>query len=187
VLAFALQNSGSSVEAGRERELARQLAAQYEDAARAGDRQGLPRGLERVQLDPQGSGIMHASAIIGLSAQREQREQAVFHLERGRRLADRGQDVEALGELRRAVYLSPYEAQAHFLIGRILLREGRQREAVDALKISIWSADGAPAHAALAEAYLKGRDMKSARSEAERALTMDPTSADAKRVLSQIK
>jgi tetratricopeptide (TPR) repeat protein len=187
VLAFALQNSGSTVEAGRERELARQLAAHREDTARVGDRQGLPRALERVQIDPQGSGSMRASAIIGLSAQREQREQAAFHLERGRRLADRGQDVEALGELRRAVYLSPYEAQAHLLIGRILLREGRAREALDALKISIWSADSAPAHVALAEVYLKTGDPKTARTEAERALTMDPASADAKRVLAQIK
>ena len=44
-------------------------------------------------------------------------------------------------ELRRVVYLSPYEAQAHLLIGRIHLRAGRPQEAVNALKISIWSED----------------------------------------------
>ena len=49
-------------------------------------------------------------------------------------------------ELRRAVYLSPYEAQAHLLIGRIHLRAGRPQEAVDALKISIWSAGFRRAH-----------------------------------------
>ncbi len=125
--------------------------------------------------------------IVGTSAQRDQRELATFHLERGRRLFDREQDTEALDELRKAVYLSPYEAQAHLLIGRIYLRAGRPADAVDALKISIWSADGAAAHVALAEAYLKTGNARGARSEVERALAMDPASADAKRVLAQIK
>ena len=189
VLAAALQATGSTVEAGRERDLARQLSSHYEELSRSGslDRQAVPRSLERVQLDPDGSSSLRASVIVGTTAQRDQREQAGFHLERGRRLFDRGQDSEALDELRRAVYLSPYESQAHLLIGRIYLRSGRAREAVDALKISIWSADGAPAHLALAEAYLKTGDSKGARAEAERALAMDPASADAKRVLAQIK
>ena len=60
-----------------------------------------------------------------------------------------------MAELRRAVYLSPYEAQAHLLIGRIHLRAGPPQEAVDALKISIWSEDSAAARVALAEAYVK--------------------------------
>ena len=73
------------------------------------------------------------------------------------------------------------------MIGRIYLRGGRPDEAIDALKISIWSADSAAAHIALAEAYLKTGNSKGARSEAERALAMEPASADAKRLLGQIK
>jgi hypothetical protein len=42
-------------------------------------------------------------------------------------LFEREEDREALVELRRAVYLSPYEAEAHLLIGRIHLRGGRCR------------------------------------------------------------
>ena len=114
-----------------------------------------PRGLERVLLDPDGSGSLHATAIVGTSAQRDQRDLAAFHLERGRRLFDREQDTEAMAELRRVVYLSPYEAQAHLLIGRILPASRATGDAVDALKISIWSSDTAGAHVALAEAYLK--------------------------------
>ena len=68
----------------------------------------------------------------------------------GRRLFEREQDREAMAELRRAVYLSPYEAQAHLLIGRIHLRAGRAGGAIDALKISIWSEDTAAARIALA-------------------------------------
>lgn len=189
VLAAALQATGSAVEAGRERDLARQLSSRYEDMVRTGaaDRQPVPRNLERVQLDPDGSGGLHASVIVSASAQRDQRDLATFHLERGRRLFDREQDGEALAELRRAVFLSPYEAQAHLLIGRIYLRGGRAGDAVDALKISIWSADTAPAHAALAEAYLKTGDTNRARAEAERALSMDPSSAEARRLLGGIR
>ena len=189
LLAIALQATGNPVEAGRERDLARQLSAHYEELARsaASDRQAVARGLERVLLDPDGSGSLHAMAIVGTSAQRDQRDLAAFHLERGRRLFDREQDTEAMAELRRVVYLSPYEAQAHLLIGRIYLRAGRPRDAVDALKISIWSSDTAGAHVALAEAYLKIGNAKGARTEIDRALVMDPASSEAKRVLAQIK
>ena len=37
--------------------------------------------------------------------------------------------LAALAELRRVIYLSPYEAQAHLLMGRIHLRAGRPGEA----------------------------------------------------------
>ena len=38
--------------------------------------------------------------------------------------------IEALAELRRALYSSPYEADAHLLLGRIHLRGGRTAETV---------------------------------------------------------
>ncbi len=113
-----------------------------------------------MRLDPDGSWALRADQTIVNSAQREQRELATFHLEQGRRLFEREQDREALAELRKAVYLSPYEAQAHLLIGRIHLRGGRPADAVDAFKISIWSEDHAPAHVYLAEAYLKLGDTR---------------------------
>ena len=133
-----------------------------------------------------GRGFRPEQAIVN-AAQREQRELATFHLDRGRRLFEREQDREAMMELRRAVYLSPYEAQAHLLIGRIHLRAGRPQEAIDALKISIWSEDSAPARVALAEAYLKLGNTAAARTELESALVLDPASADAKRLLAEMK
>lgn len=189
VLAAALQASGSDVEAQREKELARQLSSRYEELERraAADRLPVPRGLERVRADPDPAGGSRPEQTIVNTAQREQRELAAFHLDRGRRLYEREEDREALVELRRAVYLSPYEAQAHLLIGRILLRAGRPADARDALKISIWSADSAPARIALAEAYLRLQDKAAARTELERALILDPASADAKRILGTIK
>ena len=61
-----------------------------------------------------------------------------------------------MAELRRAVYLSPYEAQAHLLIGRIHLRAGRTaaggRRAED---LDLEPGDRRRRALALAEAYLK--------------------------------
>jgi tetratricopeptide (TPR) repeat protein len=189
VLAAALLASGSTVEAEREKALARQLSSRYEELERraAADKLPVPKGLERVRTDVEAPrGLRPEQAIVD-TAQREQRELAAFHLDRGRRLYEREQDTEAMAELRRAVYLSPYEAQAHLLIGRIHLRTGRPREAVDALKISIWSEDTAPARIALAEAYVKLHNGPAAREQLERALVLDPNSGDAKRMLAEMK
>jgi tetratricopeptide (TPR) repeat protein/TolB-like protein len=189
VLAAALQATGSATEAARERELAEQLSSKYEQVDRraASETGAVPKGLERLRLDLNGDRTARGEPSLATSAQRDQRELATFHLDRGRRLFEREQDREALDELRRAVYLSPYEAQAHLLIGRIHLRGGRPREAIDALKISIWSADTAAARIALAEAYLKIANSSAARRELQRALELDPASTEASKLLESIK
>ena len=183
VLAAELDSAGSSVEAGRERELAAQLSAKYADRRS----EALPRGLERVRQELESRRAMAVDQAIVTMAQRDQRDVAQFHLDRGRRLFEREQDRDAMAELRRAVFLSPYEADAHLLIGRIYLRGGRPREAVDALKISIWSRDSVPARLALAEAYLRLQDTASARTQAQKALALDPGSAEAKQLLEKIE
>jgi tetratricopeptide (TPR) repeat protein len=184
VLAAALQATGSPVEAGRERELARQLSSQYE--LQAVDRP-IRGGLERLRVELVSAQDARIDEAILNAAQREQRDLAAFHLDRGRRFFEKEQDRDAMAELRKAVYLLPYEAEAHRLIGRIHLRGGRPQEAVDALKISLWSQESAPARVALAEAYVALKNTAAARSELERALSIDPASADAKRLLSTLK
>ena len=141
VLAAALAAGGSTVEAAREKELARQLSSEYQELERraAAEKLPVPRGLERIRDDPSLRESVGSDRAIVSSAQREQQNLATFHLDRAGRLFEREEDREAMTELRRAVYLSPYEAQAHLLMGRIHLRSGRTAEAVDALKISIWS------------------------------------------------
>lgn len=182
VLASALDAAGSAVEAGRERELAAQLSTLPPDSRR----EALPRGLARVRTGLEslrGTGIDQA---ITSTAQRDQRDLAQFYLERGRRLYEAEQDRDAMLELRRAVFLSPYEAEAHLLVGRIHLRAGRPREAADALKISIWSRDTAAAHVALADAYLRLKDVAGAKVHVQKALALDPASAEARALQERI-
>ena len=51
----------------------------------------------------------------------------------------RARDDEAIAELRRTIFLAPYESEAHLLLGRIYLRTGRPQDAIDALTIAAWS------------------------------------------------
>jgi tetratricopeptide (TPR) repeat protein len=118
--------------------------------------------------------------------QRDQRELAVFHLEAGRRLFQADRDAEAIAEVRRAIYLSPYDREAHLLLGRLYLRDGRMREAIDELKVSIWSDDQIDAHLALADAYTQAKDVAAARAELQVVLVRDPANAAARRALDRL-
>ena len=188
LLAVALQHTNSPVEAAREKALAAQLSSQLPELEKraAADKLPAPRGLARVREDLDSRVGVRPEQTLVNTAQQEQRELSVFHLDRGRRLFEREEDREALVELRRAIYLSPYEAQAHLLVGRIHLRAGRPGDAIEALKISIWSTDSAAARVALAEAHLRQKNTAAARTELERALVLDPASAEAKRLLATI-
>jgi Flp pilus assembly protein TadD len=185
VLAAALQQSGAQAEAARERELAQRLSGNYDAAAARTTGESVPRGLERLKefLDRSTSRV---DSILTSSGQRDQTELAAHHLEAGRRAIARELDREAEQELRRALYLSPYLAEAHLLLGRVYLRTGRSAEAVQAFKISLWSEASAAAHVALAEAYVATQNLVAAKEEVAKALALDPTSAEAKALRAKI-
>jgi tetratricopeptide (TPR) repeat protein len=186
VLGTLLSITGKDVEARRELDLAAHLSSSYaEPKSGTGLRDRIPPGLERVrrQLEPRSS----IEAAIAMPAQRDQLDLARFHLDAGRRHADQRRDREAVTELRRAVYLSPYNAEAHLLLGRVYLRNGRVQDAIDALKISIWSQDSAPSRVALGEAYLQAGDRTASREQAERALALAPDSAEARALLGRVQ
>ena len=187
VLAAALEATGAATEAARERELARKLSASYEELAHSAQPDAVPAALERVRphLDP--PGVRRTDMALTASGQRDQRELVAFHLDRGRRFYERESDRDALVELQRAVYLSPYLADAHLLIGRIHLRAGRVADAVDAFKIALWSEESAAGHAALGEAFFQADDAEGARREAERALEMSPALPEALALLERLK
>ena len=186
VLGSALSAVGNLAEAGREKELAKRLSSVYAEWERRPGTDVVPRGLERVKEGVELPYLRRIEDTLTQSGQRDQQELARFYLERGRRLFEQMSDREALGELSRALFLSPYEAEAHVLVARIHLRGGRALQAIDALKIALWSEETALAHALLAEAYLVTKDRGLARAEADRALTLDAESPEAKRVLSRL-
>lgn len=179
ILGVALQQTGAMSEATRERELAVRLSSKYagwESKAVGGD--PVPRGLERLheELLPARGRV---DSMITSAGQRDQENLATFHLDAGRRAFEREADREAIQELRRALYLSPYLAEAHLLLGRLYLRGSRAADAVEALKIALWSEETVAAHLSLAEALLQMQDQAAARTEVDRALALDPKSAEA--------
>jgi tetratricopeptide (TPR) repeat protein len=186
VLGTALTAAGNATEAAREKELARRLSSTYSEWDKRPAADPIPKGLERIHDDIELPGARRIDDTLARGGQRDQQELSAFYLERGRRLYQQEQDREALTELGRAVFLSPYQAEAHLLIGHIHLRGGHAREAIDAFKISLWSADTAEAHAALAAAYAEVHEADAARAEAQRALQMNPSSAEAKSVLDRL-
>ena len=186
VLSAALASAGNAPEAARERELARRLSSVYESGKRTGS-DAVPKGLERVK---NGVELPHARRIeaqLATAGQRDQAELATFYLDRARRLFQQEDDRDAAVELNHALYLSPYLADAQLLLGRIHLRNGRVHDAIAAFKIVLWSGETADAHVALGEAYRQAKDPDAARAEAERALALDPASADAKQLLARLE
>lgn len=140
VLGVALQATGNATEAARERELAHRLSSTYvEWEAKQPAGNPVPEGLERIKQEIDIPESLRVGAAVVAAEQRDQQAIAAFHLERGRRLFEAGHDEEAVAELRRTVFLSPYESEAHLLLGRIYLRTGRDQEAVEALTIALWS------------------------------------------------
>ena len=189
VLGAALSASGSSVEAARELELARRLSATYEERekrAAPGAEIQVPRGLERVKQEVELPHARRIEARITTSEQRSQQELATFYLNNARRFYQAENDRQAADELNRALYLSPYLAEAHLLLGRIHLRNGRIHDAIDAFKIALWSTETAAAHAALGEAYRQNRDLDAARAEADRALAIEPDLPEARELAARL-
>jgi tetratricopeptide (TPR) repeat protein len=186
VLGAALQASGSTEEGAREKDLARRLSSVYSDLDASRAANSVPRGLERLKTAIDAASLARVESALSAAGQREQRELVSFYLTNGRRLFQSERDADALAELRRAVFLSPYESDAHLLIGRILLRGGRPREAIDTLKISVWSRDTPAARLALAEAYVAARDYAAARIEVQAVLTAEPGNAAAAALLAAL-
>jgi Flp pilus assembly protein TadD len=139
VLGVVLQATGNTAEAAREKELARRLSSTYAEWEAKQPGGDVPRGLERVKTQLDVPAALRVDDAVVKAEQSDQRAVAAFHLEHARRLFAETRDEEAAGELRRAIFLAPYDSQAHLLLGRIYLRTGRQQDAIDALTIAVWS------------------------------------------------
>ena len=184
VMSSVLASTGRNVEAQRELELARLLGTRLEtlDAAPSAK---IPAGLERLPDDLDLRTAPRADDVLA-AAQQDQRDTAAFHLSRARELVAGGRDREATGELRRAVYLAPYEDEPHLLLGAILVRAGRMSDAIDEFTVAIWCRDSAAARIALGNALLDTGDRDGARKQADRAIALAPTSPEARELIKRI-
>jgi len=186
VLGAALAAAGNGVEAAREKELAKRLSATYEEREKRPGGDTVPKGLERLKDETELPHARRLETKVTSSEQKSQEELAKFYLDSARRQFEQENDRVAVDELNRALYLSPYLADAHVLLGRIHLRNGRLRDAIDAFKIALWSAETVDAHVALGEAYRQAKEFNAARAEAQRALALDSASPEAKALLARL-
>lgn len=179
VLSALLMQQSKTVEAQRELDLAKLLGAVDGDTPTLTDK--VQRGLERLQTELAPSLVRQAAP-----GGQDQEQTASFYLERGRRLVDEVRDQEAIDELRRAIYVSPYLDQPHLLLGRVFQRTGRLAEALSEFTLALWCQETADAHAGLASAQLASGKTEAARASALRALAIAPGNALAKDVLRQL-
>jgi Flp pilus assembly protein TadD len=163
VLGVALQASANAAEGQRERDLAKRLSSRYAEWEKQPGPNAVPANLERVKTELDAASSPRIEEAIAAAEQRDQRDVAAFHLDSGRRLYQAERDADAIAELRRAIYLSPYDREAHLLLGRLYLRAGQIADAIDELKISIWSDDRTDARVTLAKAYIQAKNFDGAR------------------------
>jgi Tfp pilus assembly protein PilF len=180
-----LQASGSTGEGTREKELAKRLSSVFLEWEKQPSTP-VPRGLERIKTEIDVPAALRVENVIVAAGQRDQQELAAIHLESGRRLSQAERDAEAISELRRAIYLAPYQHDAHLLLGEIYLRAGRVEEAVDELKISVWSQETVAARLRLAEAYIAAGNPDLARTELQTVLMREPANSRARQLLTQL-
>lgn len=186
VMSAVLAASGRATEAQRELDLARMLGGTEQETSVLASTRTVPDGLERVPEVWDLSSTAMRRTAIGNPAQRDQQETARFHLANGQKMIQAGRDRDAIGELRRAVYLAPYEQVPHLLLGQIYQRSGRLAEAIDQFTVSLWCRETVAARIALGSALAESGRPDAARRELTRALELEPGSVEARAVLGRI-
>jgi tetratricopeptide (TPR) repeat protein len=185
VMSVVLAGTGRTAEAQRELDLARLLGATSEGTARTPAAR-VPSGLERLPASPDVAPMLRLRTVVANPAQRDQEETAAFHLANGRKLMAADRDRDAINELRRAVYLAPYEDEPHLLLGQLYQRGGRLTEAIDELKVALWCRETPEGRLALGRALFESGDSDGARQALRRALVLSPGLTDAQDLLRRI-
>jgi tetratricopeptide (TPR) repeat protein len=176
-----LASVGRTAESERERELAR-LLGEVGGGQAAWTSTGIPEGLERLPHLADLSSTSVRANVAASPGQRDQQETARFHLANARRLVEEDREREAEGELRRAIYLAPYEEEPHRLIGGIHLRAGRLGDAIEAFTVALWCRETVAGRIGLARALFENGQREAAQREAHRALVLEPGSVEAREI-----
>jgi Flp pilus assembly protein TadD len=182
VMSALLISMGRPTEAQRELELARLLGADAEGGSTLALTSQIPPNLERIPSVADVSDAVELRAVAGMPARRDQHATAQFHLQNARDMLAGDRDRDAVNELRRAIYLTPYEEEPHRLLGGIHQRAGRLSEAIEEYTVALWCRETAEGRMALASALLDAGQREAAQREAARALQLDPSSAEARAI-----
>jgi len=134
------------------------------------------------QVDISDLGRRHA-----LDEQAADNSQEALNKIRG--LYEKGQDDEALAEIRKLLIIEPTNAEAFLLSGRINQRRGDQEAAIAALKTAIFW-DPPPkmidAHILLGRIFLERGDLGEAKKYAASAMNIDPNNQEAMALQRQV-
>jgi len=176
LLADLLAKSGRADESKTVRELALTYAPQRPPEL---------KDLAVLRLVPIPQGGPAAAEPLPPAASRD--EVVRFHLNRGTDFCRRGMWLEATSELKRVLYLNPYNGEARYLLASAYLNLGDLDHAVVEAKMSLWNNETAAAHALLARILSRLGRAAESRQEAERALELDPSNAEARSLLSGVQ
>jgi tetratricopeptide (TPR) repeat protein len=168
LLSWALRRAGKTAEADETWKALVAAAPAFEPLA-APD---LGRRFERI--------LGAERALVLDSDERSDAELAAVHLGRAAKLQDAGDAEGALRELTRAVYLDPYGARGHLLLGRAYRARGEADQALAELRASLWSKDDPAVRLELATYLAELGNAAEASSEARRVLKAEPGNAAAK-------
>ena len=169
--------TGSASKGEREKELARQLSSTYVEWERRPNAaaEPVPRGSSGCGTTWMRPARRPWTAAFAPGRAEGPEELAAFHPERGRRLFEQQQDEEAIPELKRSLYLLPYQAEVHLLLGRIYLRSGpRDRGHRGAEDLAVEPGLRRGTRRCSAKAYLPAKDEAGARAELQKAPAARP-------------
>jgi tetratricopeptide (TPR) repeat protein len=170
LLAWALRKGGQAAEADEEWKGVVALAPQYATLTTP----DLTRRFEKILVSERPFDIGRET--------RSDTEVAASLLLRAQRLFESGDHEGALQEGTRAGYLDPYNPRIHALLGRVHRAGSRTEQALNEFRMALWSKDDAGIRVELALLLREAGRLAESRAEAQKALALDPTREDARRL-----
>jgi tetratricopeptide (TPR) repeat protein/TolB-like protein len=191
LLISTLERAGEKEEAEQERISASEaFGPNGLPAARVDARADSLTRFERVktELDPETLRfeMESAEAHAVASGTVESHDTPASHLRRARQELSGGKLDAAEREYRAVLTEDKNNAAAHFGLAEIARRQNKLDDTVKELQASLQARDSATVRITLARVYLEQKKISLARAEAERALTLAPNYAEAKRLLEHL-
>lgn len=189
LLARALERSGATAEAAKEREvLARNPAATRYDNAD----DSVFADLERLKRNYDENSFRQLQMALQTVTEESlsklpKAQHAEVHLNRGRELFREQNDAEALVQLQEAEALDPAQAETHLLLARLHERNNRAEQAISEAEASLRERNSVDAHLLLAKIYLQQNKLTEARLQARMVLELEAGNIAAQSVLQTVE